>query len=193
MTTANQTADRTMAREPVIPNSVLGMLLFLATEAMLFAALISSFVIAKSSFSTWPPVDQFRLPLAETGFNTFMLLASGVFLFFAGRSFARKGEKTRILLLTSILLGAFFVILQGSEWVTLLGQGLTMHSSTFGGFFYLIVGMHALHAIVALGVLIGAYRRLGRGTLTNSGLWMTRVLWYFVVGLWPVLYYLVYL
>ena len=50
-----------------------------------------------------------------------------------------------------MLLGAFFVLFQGVEWVALLREGLTLTSSTHGAFFYLIIGTHALHAVVALG------------------------------------------
>ena len=44
----------------------------------------------------------------------------------------------------------FFVVFQGFEWVRLIGEGLTMTSGTLGAFFYLIVGMHALHAFAAI-------------------------------------------
>ena len=36
-------------REPVLPNGVLGMLMFVATEIMFFSGLISAFVIGKSN------------------------------------------------------------------------------------------------------------------------------------------------
>jgi cytochrome c oxidase subunit 3 len=66
-------------------------------------------------------------------------------------------------------------------------------SSTYGGFFYLIVGLHALHAIAALAVLTLACLQLQRGWLASSQLATAGVFWYFVVGLWPILYGLVYL
>ena len=46
-----------------------------------------------------------------------------------------------------MLLGAFFVVFQGAEWLALIGQGLTLTSSALGSFFYLIVGSHGLHAV----------------------------------------------
>ena len=83
--------------------------------------------------------------------------------------------------------------LQGVEWARLVAQGLTLTSSTLGSFFYLIVGLHALHAIAALCVLVYTWRRLERGWLAQDQLAAAQVFWYFVVGLWPVLYGVVYL
>lgn len=67
------------------------------------------------------------------------------------------------------------------------------HGSTYGSLFYLIIGAHALHVMIALGVLLFVYTRLKQGRLTNGAFGAARVFWYFVVGLWPVLYILVYL
>jgi heme/copper-type cytochrome/quinol oxidase subunit 3 len=92
-----------------------------------------------------------------------------------------------------MLLGAAFVGLQGREWVLLVTQGLTLTSSTLGSFFYLIIGAHALHAGVALGVLAWVWWRLERGWLASSTLAAAEIFWYFVVGVWPVLYWRVYL
>jgi cytochrome c oxidase subunit 3 len=79
------------------------------------------------------------------------------------------------------------------EWVALLSEGLTMQSSTYGGFFYLIVGTHAFHAVGALGALVWAFYRLDREMLTASQLATVSAFWYFVVLVWPVLYWQVYL
>ena len=64
----------------IVPNGVLGMLLFVAVEVMLFAGLISGFVVVKASALVWPPIGQPRLPVEETLVNTAALLLSG-FLF----------------------------------------------------------------------------------------------------------------
>jgi heme/copper-type cytochrome/quinol oxidase subunit 3 len=171
----------------------MGMLIFVLSECMLFAGLISAFTIIRSSALVWPPPDQPRLPVAETALNTAALLASGLCLYLAGRGLARGRESARRPLLAALLLGAFFVVFQGVEWVALIRQGLTLTSSNLGAFFYLIVGLHALHAVVGLGVLGSVWLRLQRGWLAPSRLAAAQVFWYYVVGLWPVLYAVVYL
>jgi heme/copper-type cytochrome/quinol oxidase subunit 3 len=171
------------------------MLIFVAAEVMFFAALISAYLIVSSGFSDWPPPDQPRLPVITTAFNTCALLLSGTMIFHANLSLTRSGpgRRTSRLLLTAIALGAIFVLFQGFEWVRLIHFGLTMKSSTYGSFFYLIIGTHALHAVAALLVLIVVYRRLRRNALSPESFWAAQVFWYFVVGVWPILYILIYL
>ena len=177
----------------VISNGVLGMCLFVMTEIMLFSGMISAFSIVRASSAIWPPPDQPRLPLEETALNTLALFLSGLFLYFAQRRFNVNRESAKAPLLASIALGTFFVVFQGWEWTSMIAQGLTLTSSTLGSFFYLIVGTHALHAIVAIGLLMQTWRRLSRGWLQPSQLATTAVFWYFVVGAWPVIFWRVYL
>ncbi len=91
-------------------------------------------------------------------------------------------------LLATAALGALFVALQGREWAALVAYGLTTSSSVYGAFFYTIVGAHALHAIAGVLVTALLWGRGGSGAVSAFALY-----WYFVVGLWPVLYGVVYL
>lgn len=178
---------------PVLPSAVLGMLIFVITEAMLFAGLISAFVIVKArALGAWPPPGQPRLPLEETALNTVALLASGVMLWRARRAFAESPARALGPLTASMALGVFFVLFQGYEWAMLLGQGLTLAVSNHGSFFYLIVGLHAAHAVAGLAVLSWTWWRLRRGFLASSSFAAAQVFWFFVVALWPILYWLVY-
>ncbi|MCC7386503.1 MAG: cytochrome c oxidase subunit 3 [Deltaproteobacteria bacterium] len=171
------------------------MLLFAAAEAMFFAGLVSAFTIVRAGTpgGVWPPPGQPRLPFAETALNTGALLLSAAVLIWAHRRFRRSPELARWPLLTAMILGALFVTLQGVEWVGMLRQGLTLTSSTLGSFFYLVVGAHALHAVAAVGGLAYVFIRLLQGRLEPSHFFAAQVFWYFVVGLWPVLYLRVYL
>jgi cytochrome c oxidase subunit 3 len=182
-------------REPLVSSGVLGMLIFIFTEVMFFAGLISAHSIVKSQVAgqLWPPYGQPRLPVEETALNTAALVASGVVLVLAWFAYRREASAARIPLLLSILLGAVFVAFQGVEWAALLSEGLTMQSSTYGGFFYLIVGSHAVHAVGALVALVWAFQKLDREELTASQLATVSAFWYFVVLVWPVLYVKVYL
>jgi len=181
-------------REPVIPSGVLGMLIFVATEVMFFSGLISAFVIGKSNaVGGWPPPGQPRLPVEETAFNTAALLASGILLFLANRAFLQGSPKTKKLLGASIALGGVFVVFQGAEWVALIREGLTLTSSQLGGFFYLLVGTHALHVAAGFFILLYTYNKLSHGDLDRFTFWPAQIFWYFVVGVWPILYWQVYL
>jgi cytochrome c oxidase subunit 3 len=182
-------------REPLIPSGVLATLLFVFTEVMLFAGLVSAHGIAKASIrgGIWPPPGQPRLPVELTAVNSVFLLLSGVALFMGGRSLVAKAPNAGRLLIAAVVLGGLFVGIQGFEWVGLVREGLTLTSSTHGSFFYLIIGMHAVHALVAIGLLGWSVGRHRQGHLKVSELQALQVFWYFVVGIWPVLYVQVYL
>jgi len=178
---------------PILPSPAMGMLIFVIAEMMMFAGLMSAFSIVKAGALGWPPPGQPRLPVEATAFNTAALLASAVFLFVANSRYARNPNLAKRPLFTAMGLGAFFVAAQGYEWISLIRQGLTLTSSNHGSFFYLIVGFHALHVSAGLAVLIRAALKLTTGVLAASTFWSAQLFWYFVVGLWPILYFLVYL
>lgn len=180
-------------RGPLVSNGVFGMLIFVLSEIMFFSALISAHMVVKSQAGVWPPPGQPRLPVEFTAVNTSFLMASGFVLFLAGRAFKREPARARVPLYGAIGLGALFVGLQGVEWARLLGDGLTVSSSTHGAFFYLIVGLHALHAVSAILGLGWVALRLHRGVATLEQLQTAQVFWAFVVGVWPFIYWQVYL
>jgi len=105
----------------------------------------------------------------------------------------KQGFSLRPLAMPALIAGTAFVLLQGVEWVALLREGLTMTSSNHGAFFYLIVGTHALHAVVAIIALTWVYVLMRRGTPALSTFTATQMFWYFVVILWPIIYLRVYL
>jgi len=179
-----------------ISSGVLGMLIFMVTEAMFFAGLISAYVVIKAGIEEWPPWGQPRLPVVATAFNTVVLLASG-FIMAHSRACFKKNELAlgRRWLGISILLGAFFLVFQGYEWIQLLKFGFTLSSSVYGGLFYLLIGAHGFHVMGALAILIYAWYRIKTqgNPITPEGLFPFQLLWYFVVCVWPVLYVLVYL
>ena len=182
-------------RTPV-SSGVIGMLIFMVTEAMFFAALISAYLVIRAGLEEWPPWGQPRLPVETTAFNTLVLLLSGITMGFSGNQLQRqKFQEGRRLLGLSLLLGTFFLVVQGYEWMQLLNFGMTVSSNVYGGLFYLIIGAHGFHVVGVLAVLIHAWNRLGASNnpITAEGLLPLQLLWYFVVCVWPVLYVLVYL
>jgi cytochrome c oxidase subunit 3 len=177
-------------RKPAVPSAVLGTLIFLVCEVMFFSGCLSAFTIARASVNPllWPPPNQPRLPQEETLFNTAALLLSGAVLFYAYQRYRRSPKTALLPMSIAWALGAAFVGLQGMEWWRLLGQGLTITSSSLGSFFYLLVGGHAIHAVAALGLLGAAIVALRRDRLGSSFFFAAQAVWYFVVLMWPVIY-----
>jgi heme/copper-type cytochrome/quinol oxidase subunit 3 len=181
---------------PAIPSVVLGMLIFVLTEVMFFCALISAYMVIRSHvFGTWAPPGELRLPVAATAFNSLVLLTSGFMMVQSVRRIGQLNGKAsaRQALLYALLLGAFFVVFQGYEWVHLISYGMSMTSGIFGATFFMLIGSHALHALVAVVAMAIVLRKLSQGKVGADGLKAMAIFWLFVVGVWPVLYCLVYL
>lgn len=179
---------------PLLPSAIFATFVFVLTELMFFAALVSAFTVLKAGAAAgqWTIPLNVQLPVLTTGFNTFVLLLSGVFIWLAGRRWSKDRKLAQGDLLKAIVLGAFFVGLQGYEWFNLIKWGTTIHTNLFFACFFLIIGCHALHAISAIVVMLVLYARSRLGKLTLTQLQAMQVFWYFVVGVWPVLYGLVY-
>jgi len=184
------------APEQVVSNTQLAIVIVIVAETMLFVGLVGMYLVFRLSAPVWPPPDLPRLPVEITALNTLILLGSLIPLTLALRG-ARRHEPTgRGGVQVAALLGALFLAVQGAEWLRLLAHGLTPGGSTYGGSFYLLIGCHATHVLVAVLWLVALAvreRRARRGWSSWAGLEMCTVYWYFVCGLWLFLFPLVYL
>lgn len=172
--------------------SLVGMVLFLLTEIMFFAGLLAALsVLRVQGAGGWPPAGQPRLPVAVTSLNTMFLLLSGGMLL---QSF-RKPRRAKFLVRGALVLGAVFLAVQGYEWIRMLHYGLTVSSGVYGGFFYALVGSHALHALAGLIVLGGVDHKLSApGASGDIGDYRVPALyWFFVVLIWPVIFLSIYI
>ena len=191
--------ERYTMRMTSTQRGILGMLLFLGTEVMFFAGLISAFLILRAGAGVWPPPDQPRLPIAVTGFNTAILLMSGCTMVLAGRAVRKNlGDRAvTIRLAVTAALGGLFLGVQGYEWVRLVGYGLSLSSGSYGSTFYTLIGAHGVHVVTAVLFLLVVLRDTARARLkrqpAGAGIVVCEMYWLFVVAVWPVLYVLVYL
>jgi len=182
---------------PILNNARLAVLMLLAAELMFFAGLIGAFLVFRLSAQVWPPPFQPRLPLGVTGVNSLILLLSALTMHGAIGA-ARAGAAAKLVryLSITVLLGALFLAIQGYEWVRLVHFGLTTSSSVYGGLFYALIGAHAVHVLGGLIWLLIVRWQAGRLRFSRKnyvGVQTASMYWFFVVGLWPVLYGLVYL
>ena len=184
-------SDQAVPRRQLVPNKVFGMLIFVITEAMFFTALVSAFMVIRGE--GWSLPSSVRLPVAATGYNTAVLLISGITMFLVGRYARQPGgfERAKTLLGGTMVLGTFFLVFQGFEWWTLMSYGLSMKSSIFGACFFLVIGSHALHVLAGVASLCYLYVTSGSAIDVESCA-AVQIFWTFVVGIWPLLYALVY-
>jgi len=132
-----------------------------------------------------------------TGINTLFLLYSAITMWQAQQLMRddMRQQSVRMLSITAIL-GVIFLVIQGYEWLELIGFGLTLTSGVYGATFYTLIGCHGLHVLGAVVWLLAVLWRAKRGRYSArhyTGLAICGMYWYYVVGLWPVLYWLVYL
>jgi cytochrome c oxidase subunit 3 len=178
-----------------ISPDVFGVLIFIASEIVLFLGMVIIFALARAGHPEWPPFGQPRLPLLISSLNTIILLVSGFTMYRAWR-FIRDGyiyafEKQ--VFITTIL-GLVFLVFQGFEWINLIRFGLK--ANLYGATFYVLIGMHALHVLIAVQILIFIWRKALGGAYTttdHSGLIMGGLFWEFVILVWPILFIIVYL
>lgn len=185
------------APPPLPPAAIVGTVLVIAADVMLFAGLLFAFWVLRLSAPVWPPPLQPRLPAGVTAVNTLILLASGMAIG-AGVRAARHADRARLVRWfgAGALLGVLFIAVQGYEWIRLVGFGLTVTSGTYGALFYALIGAHALHVLVALAWLAATLVLVQRGRIVDgpaASLEACALYWRFVVALWPVLYVCIYL
>lgn len=105
----------------------IGMWIFISTEVMFFAALITTALIARLSIegTVWPVADTLHLSLGLAMVNTMLLVMSGISVFSAVKAamFNQSG-RARCLLLVTILLGAAFLVIKGTEYWSKYQLGL---------------------------------------------------------------------
>ena len=177
-----------------MPNNVLGTTLFVVTEIMFFTALISAYLVIRSGAGFWAPPTDVRLPIVATTLNTMILFASGIMTQLAIVAFKKDatGESAKTRWFWAILLGTFFVVFQGYEWIQLIKYGMTLTTSVFSSCFFLLIGSHALHALSAVIAMLFVFRWILKGEAQLDQLRSMQIYWYFVVSVWPFLYLLVY-
>ena len=196
LTLARRLTPVPAAPEPAVSNTRLAIVVVITAETMLFTGLIGMYLVFRLSAPEWPPPDLPRLPAAVAALNTLVLFASLVPLTRALRAVRRGREAGRRGVHVAAALGAVFLAVQGAEWVRLLRHGLTPSSSNYGGAFYLLIGCHAVHVLVAVLWLATVAVLVERGHFSArryAGFEMSTIYWYFVCGLWAFLFPLVYL
>jgi cytochrome c oxidase subunit 3 len=110
----------------------------------------------------------------------------------------RRGNVKRFSVwwLTTIALGAYFLLGTGREWQHLIrDKGLTIQTNLFGTTFYSLVGLHASHVIIGLLALLVVMAFAFTGSLKQEHSERAHVLalyWHFVDAVWIVVFTVVY-
>ncbi|SRR6266542_2173543 len=174
----------------------LGMVIFLASWAMLFGSMFFAYGMVRARATAWPPPDLPALPLGVPGLNTVLLALSSVVLQLTLRAL-RRG-KTALLgpgIGISFLLGVVFLALQILTWRRLLAEGMTPQDGPYPSVFYTLTCFHALHVLVGIGALAWLCRAAFAGKYSPARFLPVRLwtlYWHFVGAVWGVMFLVVY-
>jgi cytochrome c oxidase subunit 3/cytochrome o ubiquinol oxidase subunit 3 len=180
-----------------LSNEKVGMWAFLASECLLFGALISTYLLFKgqSKPGTLRPKDVFDIPY--TSVSSFVLLMSSLTMVLALAAIQRGDHRRcRIWILTTALLGASFVAGQAYEFTTFVRAGLNLRVNLFGSSFFVLTGFHGAHVTIGVLMLLSLYSLSLKGKLPESKaetVELVGLYWHFVDIVWIVIFTLVYL
>lgn len=157
---------------------------------MMFAGLTSAYIIKRNQVN-W---ETFVLP-SVFWWSTGAIVASSLTLAVALRSFKeRLIQRYRMLLISTLALGLLFIALQIIGFSQLWVQGITFTASVSYSFLYTIVGLHALHVLGGIIVLMVMVARAYSSKIRNYSVVPVELIstyWHFVDILW--IYLLVFL
>jgi cytochrome c oxidase subunit 3 len=185
-------------RSSRIDPQLLGMLLFIISEVMVFGAFFTAyFFIRVVQGEDWFPFDGHSLPKAIAFVNTCILLSSSLTMHWALEA-AKHGNRAALkagMVMTS-LLGATFLFIQINEYVNLSGEGITPQAFSQGSVFYGLTGLHGAHVAIGLTLLLFTTIRAFRGHFTpdkHLGVEVPGIYWHFVDVMWVIVFTTVYI
>jgi len=160
---------------------------FLAVVAVVFMLLLIAYG-SRMTYEDWRPAPQLRLLWA----NTFVLILSSVALQWAQASVRRgRMDAMRVGLLAAGAFTVVFLFGQLLAWRQLGAMGYFDVSNPAIAFFYLITGIHGLHL---LGGLVAWGRAVARvwGDFNvakmRQSVELCTLYWHFLLGVWLVLF-----
>jgi cytochrome c oxidase subunit III len=182
-------AHRSSRVEP----QLLGMLLFIISEIMVFGAFFTAyFFIRVAQGDPWPAPGM-HLPLEVAGVNTAILVSSSFTLHWAEQSI-KKGNRFGLKagILTTFLLGCAFLFIQINEYANI---GFAPQDQAQATIFYSLTGLHGAHVFIGLLLLLTVTVRAFRGHYSpeeHRGIEIPGIYWHFVDIMWIVVYTTVY-
>jgi cytochrome c oxidase subunit 3 len=187
VTAVELTRDQRAVRQTSGP--VLGMVIFVASEAMFFATFFGAYFTIYSVNPVWPPAGFPRLKPELAAVLTVLLVTSSVTLQIGVRAIRR--DRTRAMLVwlgLTILLGAGFLGLQLYDY-SLLGFGV--RDGIFGSLFYVMTGLHMAHVFGGVVFLVLVLVQGLGGQLTHAhhdSMEAGSIYWHFVDLVWICLF-----
>lgn len=190
--------DRTPERYSPAPPSLgtFGMVVFLFALGVLFTASLVAYLFIRARAAAWPPPGSPPLP-AGLWASTGIILLCSVSIHTALRSVRRDRQGTLLgALLITLLLGLVFLVSQAVNWYWLMAIQGGVRNSLYLYTFYCLTGLHALHVIGGLALLVVVSAKAATGRYSPAfypGVRYAAMYWHFLDVVWLVMFVLIFL
>lgn len=176
--------------------SLVGMVIFLGSWAVMFAALFFAFSLYRVRTDAWPPASLAAVPGWMPWASTLLILLSSATLERGRRRLAGPRGAQLLLgsLIQTLLLAAGFLAVQSALWHAVWTDGIEIDADQFSGHFYLLTIFHGLHVVVGLGLLSSLVARARRGASPSLAIHAMSIglFWHFVGVAWALIFVLLF-
>jgi cytochrome c oxidase subunit 3 len=174
--------------------AVLGMLLFIISEVMIFGAFFTAyFFIRVVNHDPWPAHGT-ELPKTVAFFNTLILVSSSFTIHFAQEALKRNNRLgLKVGMVCTFLLGATFLFIQINEYWHI---GFSPADTAQASIFYGLTGLHGAHVTIGLMLLSFVTIRSFKGHYSSEGylgMEVPGIYWHFVDVMWIIVFLTVYI
>ena len=193
---------------------------FIGSECMLFASLISTYLVYKGRsrvgpfpHEAWTDPQSGRvyhgiLDIPVTSASTFVLLMSSLTMVLALAAVENRGKfptrtwwerrlaSSKLWLFMTALFGTIFLMFQAFEFTSFVHEGLTIRTNLFGSSFFTLTGFHGAHVTVGvlwLLTLLAVDLKRGLGPSDSLIVDICALYWHFVDVVWIAIFTLIYL
>ncbi|HEX6508980.1 MAG TPA: cytochrome c oxidase subunit I [Chloroflexota bacterium] len=184
------TAEREVSKRLELTPARMLMLFFISSESIFFVSLIVMYSVYSFQFTSH------QLDIPRTYWFSLALFSSSGTMILAEKYLHRGNKKMfNLLLLSTIVLGAIFLIGQLTEYAKLYSENTKINSpGEFGTTFFTLTGFHGFHVFVGLIaltclLLLNRDWRPGHETPVRT----IGYYWHFVDGVWVFIFSIVYL
>jgi cytochrome c oxidase subunit 3 len=175
----------------------LGIWAFLATELLLFGALFTAYAQFRITHAELFHQEHLKLNRLLGALNTVVLLTSSLTMA-VGIAAIRRGlvRLLKVSLVLTLSLSGAFLFIKYLEWSEDFAHGLYPRSNLFFGLYFTMTGLHGLHVVAGMVVMVWLLYRTGKGDFSsdyNAPVEVTGLYWHFVDLVWIYLFPLLYL
>ena len=189
--------------------ATLGMWVFLVTEVLFFGGLFLTYAVYRSFYPAAFSAASHELDILLGGINTAVLITSSLTMALAVHA-AQLGQRRllMIFLVVTMVLGTVFLGIKAVEYYHKFAEhhvpGASFqferehqrHAQIFFSLYFIMTGLHAIHMIIGIGVLLVMWIWAWRGRITSDyagPIEISGLYWHFVDIVWIFLFPLLYL